>query len=338
MNEPKSDTNTKLFRIGSKKNSGIDTDIVERTSKKIEDETKNPKLAKEISRILTKLKEAKETDYDEYLHTEDNIYKTEIRWVSGEGLKIVIRDRTDEMQRLEDEMEREQELIMVLDKYEFLLKNAGELFHEIRNAQTAIIGGLQLLVDSHEFNDHEREMISRMINESYRTSKLSNSYMRVNKNTDKKLRNVILRTSLDTVIDLMEVSYKKDEVKIIRAYKDSEIKILGNTELLHQLWINLLKNSYEAIKATGHPGAIIVSTEPYESRKVKITIHDNGCGMDAEKLRAWKTPNAKLESDKEDGFGRGMNIVKRIIAHHKGAYQVESKPSDTMFSIYFHRA
>jgi len=205
--DEQSDTHTKLLKIDSSKNSGIDTDIVERASKKIEEETKNPKLAKEISRVLTRLKEAKETEYDGYLQTEDNIYRTEIRWIPGEGLKAALRDRTDEMQR-------EQELMMILDKYEFLLKNAGELFHEIRNAQTAVIGNLQLLVESHEYNSYEREMISRMIDACYRSSKLSNSYMRVQKNTDNKLRSVILRTSLDSVIDLMGIEYKKNNAEI----------------------------------------------------------------------------------------------------------------------------
>ena len=121
------------------------------------------------------------------------------------------------------------------------------------------------------------------------------------------------------------------------AWKDvAEVKLeLGelppvdcNLGELHQVFLNLLINSADAIRERGSgktDGSITLSTECH-GPEVEVSIADNGCGIPAEHLERVFDP---FFTTKEigSGTGQGLAIAQTVVCdHHGGELQIESRP------------
>ncbi|WP_347239816.1 sensor histidine kinase [Polycladospora coralii] len=88
---------------------------------------------------------------------------------------------------------------------------------------------------------------------------------------------------------------------------------------------NLLEN---AVKYNPSGTTITVSISLIEQHLIKITIEDNGIGMDKETLdklfqRYYRGTNT---SDSGNGTGLGMAITKQLVQLHGGSINVKSTP------------
>lgn len=107
--------------------------------------------------------------------------------------------------------------------------------------------------------------------------------------------------------------------------------MLGDSDLLKQLYFNLVKNSMEAMDAGG---TISIETS-FDDNSVKIAISDTGCGIDHDEITRIFEP---YFTTKTDGNGLGMMICYEIVKSHGGTISVSSKKGEgTCISISFPR-
>jgi len=89
---------------------------------------------------------------------------------------------------------------------------------------------------------------------------------------------------------------------------------------IQQALINLIINATES---TGEGGRIVVATSYDKTvNRVKISISDNGPGIDSENLDSIFDP---FFTTKESGTGLGLAITHGIIEQHGGSIDVESQ-------------
>ncbi|MFH1878714.1 MAG: helix-turn-helix domain-containing protein, partial [Candidatus Omnitrophota bacterium] len=153
----------------------------------------------------------------------------------------------------------------------------------------------------------------------------------------KKLKEFILSPAEDNSVDInasieAEASVYADipGFKIAVEYDPLLPKIRGHSLRISFLWINLLKNSFEAIYESSHNKSGNVS---FRTRTVRaggkvfaeIIYSDNGKGIDKKK---WKDAVKKAERPvrSKNGRGMGLPIVCRTIAEHGGTVQVYGIP------------
>ena len=109
--------------------------------------------------------------------------------------------------------------------------------------------------------------------------------------------------------------------------------IKGDSEQLYRAFINLIKNSIEAIdekkrKNTNLLGKI--SLEIFTNNEyIVIKMLDNGSGFEntSDILKPYFTT-------KQDGTGLGLPIVSKIINEHKGTVQFIKNPNGAEIDIY----
>ncbi|GEM_PF-2017179 len=138
----------------------------------------------------------------------------------------------------------------------------------------------------------------------------------------------------------------KDKVKIEYNFKDKNILININKSQFEQIILNLMINAFDAIKKKD--GKIIISTEIVKNLKffdsdkdkekknvfAKISISDNGCGMDEKILVNIFEPFFTTKGKK--GTGLGLSIVYSLVKQNNGYIDVSSKVNfGTTFNIYF---
>jgi signal transduction histidine kinase len=331
----KKDTSTHLQTISPAEGRKIESVVIENVSRQVGEKTRNPVLAALVEQAIREARDNENFYMNEMLEAGDGHYRCEIERTPEGKVEIVIRDRTPERKR---ELELEEKII-ILQRRQFLADYAGMICHEINNKNTMIIGGLQHFIDAHTLEDFEREQLSRVIQQCYLSSKLVRQMMGLTKESDYVLRPVRLHTSVDCVTGIVGIEYCRTGVSIVEKIPADLPKIQANTELLQSIWINLLKNAYEAIKSVKEQGTITISAEPYKEDMVKVSITDDGPGMPEEIRLQWKdTSSKKYSSTKPNGHGYGMMTVKNVIKKHRAGYSVESEPGKTVFSIYLKKA
>ncbi|OUR79529.1 hypothetical protein A9Q83_03780 [Alphaproteobacteria bacterium 46_93_T64] len=98
----------------------------------------------------------------------------------------------------------------------------------------------------------------------------------------------------------------------------------GDENALRQIFLNLISN---AIKFTPKGGKVAVSVEFDFENKVKITIADNGIGMEEKSIDLALQPFGQIENAfnrKYPGTGLGLPLVASLSELHGGHLEIES--------------
>lgn len=110
------------------------------------------------------------------------------------------------------------------------------------------------------------------------------------------------------------------------------IELHADPDLLEQLFINLLKNSDQAFQNQDKP-TIVLKAELDGYSRVKITVEDNGPGIDQDKHKLVFLP---FYSNKPEGSGIGLALARQVMMSHGGSIRLEpSEIGGCRFSLLF---
>ena len=100
---------------------------------------------------------------------------------------------------------------------------------------------------------------------------------------------------------------------------------------VHQLFLNLIANALKFHKPD-LPPRITISADQVQMGKraaVRLTIQDNGIGIDAQYTEEIFKPFRRLHGKNEyEGTGIGLTICKKIVERHHGKIELHSSPGD----------
>ncbi len=94
---------------------------------------------------------------------------------------------------------------------------------------------------------------------------------------------------------------------------------------MEEVLSNLIGN---AIKYTPEGGKVVVSAG-LENEYVRVSVRDNGIGMQSKELEKIFSPFYRVKNEKTRyivGTGLGLTIVKSIVEAHNGFIRVDSEP------------
>ena len=199
--------------------------------------------------------------------------------------------------------------------------------HEMRTPLTAIQGSSELM-GRYNLSEEKRRQMTEMINqESKRLARMIQTFLDVERLSDGQME---LKREQFTAKELVEACVERvrplGERKNIRVSTGTlEGVIEGDRELMEYAVYNLMTN---AVKYSG-PGTEVRITGRTESDRVRISVEDQGIGMDAKELRQifqkfYRTKRAEASGEK--GTGIGLSIVEQIVHHHGGKMEVASQP------------
>ncbi len=204
----------------------------------------------------------------------------------------------------------------------------AELTHEIKNP-LAMIGGFarQLIQSADEKNRVKKASI--IAEEVKRLETLLADLREYYLPRAVTSEPVDLQKLLGKVYSLIRDECAKKNIKTELKIDPNAHIVAGDPSKLEQVYLNLVKNSIEAMDNGGN---LTISTRGLADEKVEITIDDDGCGIPKEHL------DKILEcffTTKTYGTGLGLCISKKFIDEHEGScFNVESKPGrGTTFKI-----
>ncbi|KGA98029.1 histidine kinase [Alkalihalobacillus alcalophilus ATCC 27647 = CGMCC 1.3604] len=238
-----------------------------------------------------------------------------------EGVLLVFNDVTDKRE-MENELNRSEKLQMVGQL-------AAGFAHEIRNPLTTIRGFIQLFGRSNKISDEHRDHYGVILKEIDRVNEIISELLNMANPNSVMVKE---ETDVNEVIKGIHFLYQT-EVEWRRGQFTLELEklplVVIERNKLHQVLMNLVKNSLEAISVDGH--LIIKTYSLPEEKKIFIKVIDNGEGMDERTLEKLGTP---FFTTKESGTGLGIITCFRLIEELKGTIEIESEKNEgTTFTI-----
>jgi|GEM_PF-868696 len=92
---------------------------------------------------------------------------------------------------------------------------------------------------------------------------------------------------------------------------ETNFKILGDANILHQLFLNIIKNAIEYSREEVSP-IINIDLVETETEYYSITIEDNGIGFENKYAHQLFEPFKRFASKKEQGYGMGLAICAQL--------------------------
>lgn len=192
----------------------------------------------------------------------------------------------------------------------------ASIAHEIKNPMTSLKGFIQLLKDSS--TEEAKKYLQVMESELGSMEMILSEILYLAKPIERYDEIVSVLEVVTEVAQIMQPQAKMNKV-LIQLKVDAELnsKIIGNSNRLKQIFINLVKNSIE-----GMPNGGMITIELKNVRNsLEVLVHDEGIGIPEESLNKLFIP---FYTTKEQGTGLGLPLVKKIVDEHQGKISVKS--------------
>lgn len=237
------------------------------------------------------------------------------------GSILLLRD-DKRRKELEEDLKRADRLAMMGTL-------AAGLAHEIRNPLSGIKGAAQLLRRAVEGDASLRVYTDIMIREVGRVNQLIEQLLDLSRPWQLNFAPVNIHEILEEVLLLEGQTAPEKSVTVKKLFDPSLPPIRGDRAQLMQVFLNLVKNAYQAMD---HGGALILATRletdfhvraqgRRRSRFIWVDIADDGAGIKEADLPHIFSP---FFTTKNSGTGLGLAICYRIINEHGGLIRVES--------------
>lgn len=204
--------------------------------------------------------------------------------------------------------------------------------HEFKTPIVSIRGFAKALKWEGLTSEERSEYLDIIISEAERLSSLSANVLYLSKIenqtilTDKRRFN--LSEQIRLVIALLDQKLAGKNLEVI--FDNRECYVVGNDEMLKQVWINLLDN---AIKFSPIGGQInVVVKEMGDSTTVQVQNRGEEIPLEAQAHIFDKFYQGD-RSHSTEGNGLGLAIVKKIVDLHDGEISVHSSGEGNIFEV-----
>ncbi|MBF0202559.1 MAG: hypothetical protein HQK66_14875 [Desulfamplus sp.] len=260
----------------------------------------------------------------------------------------IIEARARERLRLEEKLRRSEHLSAIGEM------TAG-VSHEIRNPLGIIKSSAELLKKKMKKLDQPTNIIDIIVEESIRLNNIIRDFLDFAKPMTPALKPCDADSLIDKLIHHLSGQAKENGITMEKTVSPDLPEIMGDSERLHQAFLNIALNALQAM--TGPGGTLIISVftrfperinrlpqdtvlspespasfpestarypeeialSPEKRREVVFMFRDSGPGIPEETLKKIWNP---FFTTKDTGTGLGLGIVKNIIESHQGEVEI----------------
>ncbi|XWX05041.1 response regulator [Aggregatilineales bacterium SYSU G02658] len=249
----------------------------------------------------------------------DNARSFQLRQNYAHELEETVNRRTEELKRA-------QELLIRSEKLASVGRLASAIAHEINNPLMPIVLNLELMVeDLQQGNPIQLTDVDILVTYQHavrikRTLERVLQFTRNGREGKAAMHPVFINKLLENLITLSKHFFAQSSVEIQASFDEEAKPIMGNSDQLEQVFLNMMINARDAMPKGGK---LFISTRAMPDRVV-VSIRDTGVGIPAKFMQRMFEPFA---SNREKGMGLGLFISHEIIMNHQGTINVSSEPN-----------
>ncbi len=199
--------------------------------------------------------------------------------------------------------------------------------NEIRNPLAGIKTGIQFIGKRLKLKDDDEEVYSMILKEVNKLDEVVTgflNYARPARSIRKKMKIVEV---LEKAISITDKHFQQMGITLMREYDENLPTITIDEKQTQQVFLNIFTNAIQAMPDGGDLG---VKTQ-YSNKKIYVKISDTGMGISPSIINSVFEP---FFTNRAQGSGLGLSVIKRILDEHNGDISVESEEGKgTIFTI-----
>ena len=208
-----------------------------------------------------------------------------------------------------------------------------DIFHEMKNKLVAPLTFLQTFPYKYQDEKFRNEFSALALDELSIVKKQMEEIMQYGKleKTENQTSSAFLLESLNYCISLLHSELNKYKIEVLKEI-DEKMTFPMSAQHLRDLLFNLLLNSMQALKKQQNIRSIQIASFSKKD-SYGFSVRDTGCGITKENLSKLFKP---FYTNKEEGTGLGLTIIKKFMDEAGGLVDVKSKAGEwTEFSFCF---
>jgi signal transduction histidine kinase len=235
-----------------------------------------------------------------------------VTYVFIDRLTAIIRTREITFSKLQ-EAYKELEEVQTLKE---LGQSTAIINHEIKNYTFVISGNAQYLFDHAELSEKHKKIVASIVNTAIKMSEFSKEILNFSKARILSDKRKLAIFSL--IGNCIQEHFPNKQESVIIENKSSDVYVHGDWQKLEHVFVNIIKNSFEA-------EATLISIKALRRDTVLLLIiEDNGIGCTEEQMGALFKSFYTTKKGK-GGTGLGMCVIRSIIESHGGYINAYSK-------------
>ncbi len=179
-----------------------------------------------------------------------------------------------------------------------------------RDGRLVYIGAAQ------DVTEHRLSEETRTIRDGNRLSDVITRLRALFSKKETTFESLDLNEAIREVIALSLSELHRSRVILRTELADNLPLVTGDRVQLQQVVLNLLRNASDAMSSVNdRPRHIVITTEREEGDRVRLTVQDEGVGLDPQAMdRLFEA----FYTTKNEGMGMGLSISRSIIERHHG--------------------
>lgn len=207
------------------------------------------------------------------------------------------------------------------DRLAILGELTAGIAHELNTPLANILGFAELLKDNLKKDASNSADVEKIIQNAIFSREVVKKLMFFACEMPQEMKKVNLVPSIKNAINLLDATFRKQEVKYIVKIDEEELWLRADTIQLTQIIFNLIINAIYFSPKNG-----LVTIAAFQTNKnVVLKITDEGSGLSDEALEKVFQPFYTTKPT-GDGSGLGLSVVHGIVASHKGTITAENNP------------
>ena len=204
---------------------------------------------------------------------------------------------------------------------------ATGLAHEIRNPLAGIAGVVEIIGRDLPSTSPARTVLKDVRHEIVQINNILTDLLQTARPHPPEIRLSDLNTTIEHSVMLARQQALSKPIEIIFKKNPDLPEVEHDSSQIHQMLLNLLLNSLQAIEG---PGRITVELVKHNCSAI-VKVSDTGSGIPPENLPNIFRP---FYTTKGSGTGLGLSLSRRIVEQHQGTIEVTSTVAKgTQFTV-----
>ena len=231
-------------------------------------------------------------------------------------------------------------------KLEYLGLLSGGVAHDLNNLLTGILGNITLLKIMLHGQAQCMDCLNGIESSAQKSARITQQILAFVRGNAVRHKPINMFTLAENIVKTYATSLPPQMQVYINSSGDN-FEVLGDETKLHQVLLNLVVNSINALDGQGQVEVFLeieklavpltFGNQSIEAGEyIRVTVADTGCGMSEEVLQKIFEPFFTTKG--KEGTGLGLSIVYSCVKEHQGLVRVFSGVGNgTSFQIYLPR-
>lgn len=243
--------------------------------------------------------------------------------------KRVLKETIDSLKTANEELKKAQKDVIRAEKLATVGRLTSGIAHEIGNPIGIVLGYLDLLKQTDLAVSERSDFIDRSEKEITRINNIIRQLLDMSRSSAGEEKSISIHDLLQDLISVFGYQPAANRIVFESRFEASDDRVFADPDQLRQVFLNILLNAVDAVSGNGDDDSRITlvtggisghSNLPInpEGSFIKVTIEDNGPGIDSKNLPHIFDP---FFTTKQTGKGTGLGLsVSFMIVEKLGGH------------------